>query len=156
MSFPVNRFPLGRSFAESFRLLPGRRDPLTDQSRLRDSMAGKILFVRAGYEAHCRLLEETPQDLLVAYGGGHSRSIVEFQMYADILGKEVQVISGETGLKGSMLTTLTDEERAEILPSLRSEAAVTSYRPDPERVAEFDRIYPQFLDHLGELHPDVR
>jgi sugar (pentulose or hexulose) kinase len=156
MSFPVNRFPAGRSFAESFRPLPGGVGAQTDRSRLRDSMAGKILFVRAGYEAHCRLLDETPQDRLVAYGGGHSKSIVEFQMYADVLGREIQVISGETGIKGAMLTTLTDEERADILPSLQSEASIRSYRPQPERVAEFDRIYPRFLDHLGDLYPHVR
>jgi sugar (pentulose or hexulose) kinase len=155
MSFPVNRFPRGRSFTESFRLLPDRSRPLADLARLRDSMVGKILFIRAGYEAHCRLLAETPQDRLVAYGGGHSKSIVEFQMYADILGKEVQVISGETGIKGSMLTTLTDEERAEILPALRVEATLTSYRPDPARVAEFDWIYPRFLEHLVDLYPHV-
>ena len=82
-------------------------------------------------------------------------SIVEFQMYADILGKEVQVISGETGIKGSTLTTLTDEERAEILPALREEATLTSYRPDPARVAEFDWIYPRFLEHLVDLYPHV-
>lgn len=156
MSFPVNRFPEGRSFAQSFRPLPGGAGPSTGPSKLRDSMAGKILFVRAGYEAHCRLLGEEPQDRLVAYGGGHSKSIVEFQMYADVLGREIQVISGETGIKGSMLTTLTDEERADILPSLQAEAAVRSYQPDPGRVAEFDRIHPRFLEHLGDLHPHVR
>ena len=155
MSFPVNRFPRGRSFTESFRLLPGQSGPLTDRSRLRDSLAGKILFVRAGYEAHCRLLEETPQDRLIAYGGGHSKSIVEFQMYADILGKEVQVASGETGVKGSMLTTLSDEERAGILPSLQDEASLGSYRPDPGRVAEFERIFPWYLEHLVDLYPHV-
>jgi sugar (pentulose or hexulose) kinase len=155
MSFPVNRFPQDRSFTESFRFLPGRSGPLADRSRLRDSMAGKILFVRAGYEAHCRLLEEKPQERLVAYGGGHAKSIVEFQMYADILGKEIQVISGETGLKGSMLTTLTDEERAEIVPSLQEETKITTYRPDPARVAELDRIHPRFLEHLRDLYPHV-
>jgi sugar (pentulose or hexulose) kinase len=156
MSFPVNRFPQGRSFAESFRLLPGRSGPLSDRAMLRDSIAGKILFVRAGYEAHCRLLGEEPQERLVAYGGGHSKSIVEFQMYADVLGKEIQVISGETGIKGSMLTALTEEERAEILPSLRRETEITTYRPDPARVAEFDRIHPRFLEHLRALYPHVR
>jgi sugar (pentulose or hexulose) kinase len=155
MSFPVNRFPQCRTFAESFRVLPGQSGPLTDRSRLRDSMAGKILFVRAGYEAHCRLLGEKPQDRLVAYGGGHSKSLVEFQMYADVLGKEIQVISGETGIKGSMLTTLTDEERAEILPSLQAETKITAYRPDPARVAELDRIHPRFLEHLRSLYPHV-
>jgi sugar (pentulose or hexulose) kinase len=118
-------------------------------------MAGKILFVRAGYEAHCRLLEETPQDRLVAYGGGHSKSIVEFQMYADILGKEVQVLSGETGIKGSMLTTLAEEERAGILPSLQDEVRLSSYRPNPGRVAEFERIFPRYLEHLVDLYPHV-
>ena len=156
MSFPVSRFPEGRSFDQSFRPLSGGSDRLTDGSRLRDSMAGKILFVRAGYEAHCRLLDETPQDRLVAYRGGHSKSIVEFQMYADALGKEVQVIGGETGIKGSMLTTLTDEERAGILPSLRREATITAHHPDPGRVAEFDRLYPRFLEHLRDLYPHVR
>jgi sugar (pentulose or hexulose) kinase len=155
MSFPVNRFPRGRSFTESFRPLPDHSGPLTNRSRLRDSLAGKILFVRAGYEAHCRLLEETPQDRLIAYGGGHSKSIVEFQMYADILGKEVQVISGETGIKGSMLTTLTEEERAGILPSLQNEAVLSSYQPDPGRVAEFERIFPRYLEHLVDLYPHV-
>jgi sugar (pentulose or hexulose) kinase len=155
MSFPVNRFPQGRSFTESFRLLPGHSGPLTDRSRLRDSLAGKILFVRAGYEAHCRLLEETPQHRLIAYGGGHSKSIVEFQMYADILGKEVHVISGETGIKGSMLTTLTEEERAGILPSLQNETVLRPYRPDPGRVAEFEQIFPRYLEHLVDLYPHV-
>ncbi len=155
MSFPVNRFPRGRSFSESFRLLPSRSGPLSDRSRLRDSLAGKILFVRAGYEAHCRLLEEKPQDRLIAYGGGHSKSIVEFQMYADILGKEIQVISGETGIKGSMLTTVTEEERAGILPSVQNEAVMSSYRPDPGRAAEFERIFPHFLEHLVDLYPHV-
>jgi sugar (pentulose or hexulose) kinase len=155
MSFPVNRFPQGRSFTESFRSLHGQSKPLTDRAKLRDSMAGKILFIRAGYEAHCRLLAETAQDRLVAYGGGHSKSIVEFQMYADILAKEIQVISGETGIKGSMLTTLNDRERAEVLPSLQKEAVSTSYQPDPGRVAAFDRIYPRFLEHLSDLYPHV-
>jgi sugar (pentulose or hexulose) kinase len=119
-------------------------------------MAGKILFVRAGYEAHCRLLGEKLQDQLVAYGGGHSKSIVEFQMYADILGKKIRVISGETGIKGSMLTTLTEEERADILASLKEETATTAYQPDPRRLEEFNEIYPQFLEHLGDLYPHIR
>jgi sugar (pentulose or hexulose) kinase len=156
MSFPVNRFPEGREFAQSFRPLSGPSSSLTDRSRLRDSMAGKILFVRAGYEAHCRLLGETPQDRLIAYGGGHSKSIVEFQMYADILGKEIRVIHGETGIKGSMLTTLTDEERTDILPSMQKEAETTDYQPDPRRLAEFDQIYPRFVGHLKDLYPHVR
>ena len=41
MSFPVNRFPQGRSFTESFRSLPDHSGPLTDRSRLRDSLAGQ-------------------------------------------------------------------------------------------------------------------
>jgi sugar (pentulose or hexulose) kinase len=155
MSFPVNRFPEGRSFEQSFRPPVAQSAPLTDRSRLRDSMAGKILFIRAGYEAHCRLLRETPQDQLIAYGGGHSKSIVEFQMYADILGKEIRVIRGETGIKGSMLTMLTPKERAGILPSLQKETATAAYQPNPQRVAEFNRIYPQFLEHLRDLYPHI-
>ena len=76
-------------------------------------------------------------------------------MYADVLRKEVQVISGETGIKGSMLTALTDEERAGILPSLQDEASLSSYRPDPRRAAEFERIFPSFLEHLVDLYPHV-
>jgi sugar (pentulose or hexulose) kinase len=77
-------------------------------------------------------------------------------MYADVLGKEIRVIHGETGIKGSMLTTLTAEERAELLPSMQKEAKTTDYQPDPRRLAEFDQIYPQFVEHLEALYPHVR
>lgn len=156
MSFPVNRFPEGRTFEDSFRRLPGQAGPLHHVAKLRDSMAGKILAIRAFYDAHCRLLGETPQKRFIAYGGGHTKSIVEFQMYADILRSPIHVIRGETGIKGAMLTTLTTEERESVVPSMQQEAEVVVYDPNSERANEFDQVYVSFLDHLQDAYPHAR